>query len=140
MKVSEQITAQGHKNILCTHKSTIELTKEKQMTKRGTCILGVNSTKACYDLNLELRNKIKSGAKVKVEIKIDDCSESFTGCGNESLTLKDEKDMVFRKSDYICDRTVLIKCSKAAFELDQYLIEKLKKPGKHFTVTLEIDE
>ena len=56
----------------------------------------------------------------------------------ESLT--HEKDMVFRKSNYICNRTVLINCSKASSELNRDLIDKLKKTDKKFTLLFELDD
>ena len=42
--------------------------------------------------------------------------------------------MVFRKSDYICDRTVLIRCSKASRDLNNKLIDKIKISNKQFLI------
>ena len=33
----------GHKNITANHKTTLEFTKENSVTKKGDCIIGVNS-------------------------------------------------------------------------------------------------
>ena len=43
-----KIIAYGHKNVRGTHKTTFEITKDKDLTERGTCIIGVN---ASYDLD-----------------------------------------------------------------------------------------
>ena len=48
--------AYGHKNILATHKTTIEFTKDRELSLRGNCILGVNA-----DFNLiELKKSMKT--------------------------------------------------------------------------------
>ena len=135
MDIIEEITAYGHENIQCSHKSTIELTKADYLTKNGNCILGINCFKACADISSDLKDLIHTGKKVNVLIKIDDVEDEFYGFGHPNLTLLDEKDMVFRKSNFICSRTILIKCNKASHELNQKLIDKLKIPGKKITIT-----
>ena len=64
LTIIERIYAWGHENILCTHNSTIEITKDKSLTKKGDCIIGVNASKACNDLTLEIKNQIRSGKKI----------------------------------------------------------------------------
>ncbi len=135
MEILEEITAYGHENIQCSHKSTIELTKDGHLTKKGNCILGINSSKACADLNSELKDLIRKGRKINVIIKVDDLEEQFCGYGDPNLTLLNEKEIVFRKSNFICNRTILIKCNKASNELNKKLIDKLKIPGKKITIT-----
>ena len=51
LTVIERIYAWGHENIMCTHRTTIEITRDKNMSKRGDCIIGVNASKACIDLS-----------------------------------------------------------------------------------------
>ena len=46
----------GHKNLLGTHKNTLEFTKDKNLTLKGDCIVGVN---ADFDAG-ELKNFIKN--------------------------------------------------------------------------------
>jgi len=137
MTVIEQIYAFGHENILGTHRTTIELTKENSLSKRGNCIIGVNSSKACVDLSQELKNLIKNKEIIKVSIKIGDLIDFFYGEGNENLTLLDNKDMVFRKSDFICDRTILINCTKSSRELNRDIVKNLKVNGNKFFLIFE---
>ena len=87
MIILEKISAYGHENILCTHKTTIELTKENSITKRGNCILGIKATKSCIDLNPILKKHIKNEKKIKVSIRIENLTDSFYGFGNKYLTL-----------------------------------------------------
>ncbi|MFX1398985.1 MAG: DUF371 domain-containing protein [Promethearchaeota archaeon] len=140
MTIIEEIFAQGHKNILCTHGSTIEITKDLSLTKAGNCILGVNSSKACFDLRQELKESIKSGKKIKVSLKVDNLEDYFYGFGNKDLSLSDKNDIVFRKSEYLCNRTALIRCSKSSKDLNNELIDVLKDPNKKLRVTFEIDD
>jgi len=138
MPIIEEIHAYGHYNISCTHKTTIEITKDKSITNRATCILAINASKSCFDLNKELKKRIFNGAKIKVIIKVNNISDYFFGFGDKKLQLLSRKELVFRKSDYICDRTVLIKCSKSSNELKRKLIEKIKIPGKKIRLLFEV--
>lgn len=135
--ILDKINAFGHKNIVCTHNTTIEITKDTHLTKKGNCILGINASKACLDLNSNLKNLIKQGHKFKIIIKVGDFTDYFYGHGHANLTLSNEKEMVFRKSEFICDRTVLIKCTKSSSELDRMLIEHLKNKDKKFLIVFE---
>ncbi len=140
MVILETVTAYGHENILCTHSTTIEITKEKKLTMKGNCIVGINASKACFDLNNILKIKINNGTKFKITLKIDKLKDSFYGLGNKDLRLLDRNDMVFRKSDFICDRTVLINCTKSSNEISRELIEKLKIPGNKLSIIFEIKD
>ena len=53
----------GHPNISADHKTTLEFTKDKELTKKGNCIVGVNS-----DFSFsEIKNLLKAK---KIEIVI----------------------------------------------------------------------
>ncbi|MFX1502888.1 MAG: DUF371 domain-containing protein, partial [Promethearchaeota archaeon] len=47
---------------------------------------------------------------------------------------------VFRKSSYICNRTILVNCTKSSNEVERKLIENLKIPGKKLIITFELNE
>ena len=136
----ESITAKGHPLIQCTHTTTIELTKDTYLTKNGTCILGLEASKACYDLNQPLKKKIIDGEKITVIIKAGDVIDSFYGFGDKNLTFLSKKDIVFRKSDFICDRTILIKCSKSSSELDRNIIKNLTNSKERFSIIFKVND
>lgn len=140
MTILDKIEAFGHENILSTHKTTIEITKVNTLTKKGNCIIGINATKACYDLSSTLKDKIANGRKINVTLRVDDIQDSFYGFGNKELRLLDKGDIVFRKSSYISDRTILINCTKSSNEINPRLIERLKIPGRKLTIIFEINE
>ena len=58
--MEEEITFQGHKNIVSLHARTIEITKDSYLTKNGDCIVGVSANKACKDLNTALKSRLKT--------------------------------------------------------------------------------
>ena len=140
MTILETITAKGHHLIRCTHTTTIELTKDTYLTKNGTCILGIEASKACYDLNQHLKKKIINGEKITVIIKVGDATDSFYGFGHKNLTLHSKKDIIFRKSDFLCDRTLLIKCSKSSSELNRKIIKNLTNYNERFSIIFKVND
>ena len=140
LTIIERVHAWGHENILCTHNSTLEITKDKNMSKKGDCIIGVNASKACNDLSTNLKTLINDGKKFKVILKVDDIQDYFYGFGNNKLRLLDKNDMVFRKSNFICDRTVLIYCSKSSAEIDSDLTRTLRNPKVKLSVIFKVNE
>ena len=137
MTILERIIAFGHKNVSCIHKSTIEITKENYLTTNGTCVLGINSSKACSDLDLKLKQKIWDGAKIEVEIQVGEYYDNFYGFGSKLLPLSHMFDLVFRKSEFICDRTVLINCSKSSSDLNRNLVKCLTSSNKEIKLTFK---
>jgi len=140
MKIIEKIYAYGHENVLGIHNTTIEITKNTNLTAKGDCIIAINATKACSDLKPDLKKKIKNGSKFVITLRVDHLSDTFEGYGSKNLMLLDEEDMVFRKSTFVCDRTILINCTKAAVDINRDLIERLTNPGKKLSITIEVNE
>ena len=114
----EEFVVKGHENVRSTHKSTIEFTSDPQLTIRGTCILGLESPKGCSQLKDTTKQELKGGNKFLVKIQNESRTDEFIGYGHPNLTLTHSHDMVFRKSTYICDRTIMIACNKAANDID----------------------
>jgi hypothetical protein len=140
MKTIDKIYGWGHKNIMCSHNTTIEVTKDSDLTKNGDCILAINASKACSELNTNLKNQIWQGKKFKITLKVGDKYDQFYGVGSRDLKLLDKRDMVFRTSSFICDRTILIKCSKSSKDLNRELVDNLKQPKNKLTLIIETDE
>jgi len=136
--MKQNITACGHPNVLSTHTTTIEITKHSELTTTGDCIIGVNASHACVELNPEIKTAIKSGKKIKVTLKIGDMEDVVTGYGAPELTLTHANDIVIRKSTFSCSRTLMINADKAACDLKPELIERLKKPTTKLNFTIEV--
>ncbi|HDN17444.1 hypothetical protein B6U74_01670 [Candidatus Bathyarchaeota archaeon ex4484_205] len=123
----EEIHAWGHPNVKATHSTTMEITKDSYLTKRGDCIIAVASNKSVSELATEIKEEVWSGEKVIVEIECNGLKDVVTGYGSPKLSLTDSKSIVIRRSSFICDRTLLIKADKAARDLRRELIKEIKK-------------
>ena len=110
--------AYGHKNILSKHRNTIEFTKDKEVSLRGDCILGVNA-----DYDLLLVKKLKG--KLKVKIKVDEDEDEFFCYVNEDFN--DDHEMVFRISEFNSERTLGLRTTKAAKDIKRSIVEKMKQ-------------
>jgi len=139
MEITEIIFAFGHNNIQATHKSTLEITKEAELSKRGDCIIAVSADRAMADLSSEFKENLrKENAKITILIKAGDTVEVVNALGSSRLILTHPTDMVVRKSNYICNRTLAIQADKAACDLSRKLVEKLKNPKQKVKITLTV--
>ncbi|MBQ6219435.1 MAG: DUF371 domain-containing protein [Methanosphaera sp.] len=119
--------AKGHENVTSKHKSTFEITTDKNLTLKGDCIIGLNSAIALKDLPEELRKDIQTDNKeITMILKTENATDTIKGEGSSKLTLNHPTDMVCRKSDFTCNRTLMIRCDKAAKDLNKELINDLK--------------
>jgi hypothetical protein len=122
-----------------THKTTLEFTKDTHLTKRGDCIVTVAADKALADLNSDFKEKLrKPHAKLTITIEADGIAEQVNAEGSPQLILTHPTDMVVRKSDYVCSRTLAVHADKATCDLSRDLIEKLKNPEQKVKITLTV--
>ena len=136
-EVKEILFGYGHANIKASHRSTLEFTKDKNLTKNGDCIVAIGTDKALEDLSIDFREKMrKPNAKLIVLIEADGISEQLTAFGSPKLRLVHPKDIVIRKSDYISDRTLAVHADKASQDLTRKLVEKLQNPKQEVKITL----
>jgi len=137
LRVVEEIRAYGHPNIRATHRSTLEITKEENLTPRGDCIIAIKADKGLYELSNEFKKIVrKDGSKIKLIIEVEGLKEEITGYGSSKLTLNHPTDIVCRKSSYTCSRTLMIKANKAAIDLNREIIKKLKNPDTPVKIIL----
>lgn len=145
MEILERFKVFGHKNITSTHRTTLEFTKEEHLTMNGNCILGIRSERGCGDLSEELKRELKTKSKFLIKLKINvvnsqeisqEIIDEFNGYGDPKLLLSDPFDMVFRKSDYICNRTILIKCTKASKDINREIVKFLKDSSHSMIVEI----
>ena len=135
----ESVLGFGHKNILATHKTTLELTKDKNLSKKGDCIVMSNANKALADLGAEFKaNLRKLNAKLTILIEAGKIMDQVNAYGSPQLVLTHSTDMVIRKSEYIDNRTLAIHADKAARDLSRNLVEKLKNPRQKVKITLAV--
>jgi hypothetical protein len=139
VEIREVIFAHGHKNVQATHPTTLEITKEEKLTKRGDCIIAVSADKALTDLSVKFKDSLcKENARISLLIEAGEILDVVNALGSPKLILTHPTDIVIRKSNYICNRTLAIQADKAAIDLSRKLVEKLKNPEQKVKITLTI--
>ena len=130
----------GHENIRSNHQKTIEITKESSLTPQGDCIVGVNATSSCAELPAELKEKLRNpDAKIIFSINVGDKEFEVRGNGHPDLILEHEEDIVIRKSDFICPRTLAINCDKASDLLPRDMVKLLQDPNTKGTFSITVE-
>jgi hypothetical protein len=138
--VQEEITFFGHPNVQSFHERTVEITKDEHLTLKGDCIIGVRASKACADLDLAIKKRLmENDSRIKIEIIVGDDVYAITGSGDERLTLQNKHDIVIRKTNFVCPRTLSVRCDKASSDIPRKMIEALKNPETKgiFRITVE---
>jgi hypothetical protein len=136
-EVTETIVAHGHENIQAKHPTTLEITKEPQLSKKGDCIIAVSADKGLPDFSQRFKNTMrKDNTKLTITIETEDTVERIQAFGSSKLILTHPSDMVVRKSDYTCSRTLAIRADKAAGDLPRKLVEKLQNRRQKVKFTL----
>ena len=140
MEATEVIHAHGHENIRSTHATTFEITKKPSITKRGDCIIAVGATKGAADFHPEFREAARNqDAQMTIKIEAGRILEVVKAKGTHGLLFTHPTDVVVRKSDYVCDRTVAIRADKAAMDLSRKLIEKIRNSRQNIRITLTVE-
>jgi len=133
----ENIFAFGHENIQAIHPSTFMFTRDRHLSKNGDCVVAVAADKAVADLNQEFKEKLKrANTKLTIIIEAGGLTEQINALGSPKLILTHPTDIVIRKSDYICNRTLAIRADKSAKDLPRELVETLKNPSQKVNITL----
>lgn len=138
--MEEEIIFQGHENILSLNPKTIEITKDPHLTKKGDCIIGVSANKACHDLDIGLREKLRtSGNVVKIGIIVEPYQFDMVGLGSDNLEITHKHDIVLRKSNYVDARTLIVSCDKSAIDLPRKLINALTNSEAIGILRIEVE-
>ena len=135
----EVVFGDGHENIRATHRTTLQFTKDKHLTKKGDCIIAVAADKALADFSPRFKENLrKPNAKLTILIEADEIAEQVQAYGARQLILSHPTDAVIRKSNCICDRTLAVRADKTANDLSRELVEKLKNPKQKVKITLMV--
>lgn len=135
--MKEYLTFSGHSFVKAKHKTTLEITKSKTLTENGICIIGVKSNKSCNDLNVNFKKMLSDDlTKVTITIYVNDSQFIINAMGHSSLILTHPKDIVVRKSSFICDRTLAIKADKAATDIPETVVSELRNGSLHFSMEI----
>ncbi|MEM2192359.1 MAG: DUF371 domain-containing protein [Candidatus Hadarchaeales archaeon] len=132
-----KIEARGHPRITATHPTTFMFTKEKEIFGRGDCIVGVGASASAAELPKKLKQLLRQGRKINIILSAGSFSEKVVAEGAATLTFTNTLDVVVRKSDYVCGRTVAIKANKAAADFSRDFVKYLQDPSVRVRMEIE---
>ena len=136
-EAEDSFTAWGHPNITSKHRTTIMVTTDEHLSKRGDCIVAVRTEKGLVDLPSELKEIIRNEeAEISFTMNISSQSLVVRGRGHPKLTLTSPSDMVIRKSGFICARTLMIKADIASVDIPSEFIRLLEDHDCEVHVTI----
>ena len=134
-----EIPFTGHENIRSLHKNTIEITRESTLTPSGDCIIGINAKYGCSEIPKNIKEKLRDpNSKVVFSIIVNNYTFKISGSGHQDLIVSDPNDIVLRKSDYVCPRTLAVNCDKASDAIPRKLVQMLQDPKTTGIFSIEV--
>ncbi|MDG6901019.1 MAG: DUF371 domain-containing protein [Nitrososphaerota archaeon] len=136
----ERIAFRGHPMVLALHPTTIEITVDTHLTRRGDCIVGVAAEKGCAGLGSETKQALCGpDSRVSMSIVVGDQRFCLEGRGDPRLTLTHQHDIVIRRSDFVSDRTLAVRASAAARDIPRGMVQILKDPETVGCLEIEVE-
>jgi uncharacterized protein len=138
--VEDEVIFCGHPNIRSLHPRAIEVTKNPNLTLRGDCIIGVSANKGCKDLNPSLQRLLKKDVSVvKLSIITGNLIYRLNGFGSSRIMLLDTQDIVIRKTNFICSRTLCVNSDEASLDIPREIIRSLQDPETRAVLSIYIE-
>jgi hypothetical protein len=139
MEANETIRARGHPLVLGTHGTTFEVTAEGHLTENGNCIIGISANKGCAGLSESFRAVLAHDeALLTTTLACDNGEAVIHSRGSSRMLLDHPTDLVWRKSSFVCGRTIGIHSDHVAATLPPGLIRCLQA-GNELVVTLVVN-
>jgi hypothetical protein len=136
MEAQEIIHCRGHPFVLGTHPTTFEVTREVHLTKKGNCIIGVSADKSCTRLSAEFKRMLTHDDAILItSLSCDGKTVEVKSRGSSQFTLDHPTDMVWRRSSFVCGRTIGIMSDHVAATFPESLLANLVE-GKEMVITL----
>jgi len=131
--------AWGHPNVRATHGTTLEFTREEDLSLRGDCVVAVKAEKGPLELGAAFREAVRvEGSRIELVLEVGGLREVVSGFGSAHLTLSHARDFVVRRSRYVCPRTLMIRADKAACDLPRAMIGLLQSSDTRCVITLTV--
>ncbi len=127
MEAHATVVCRGHPRVRGTHPTTFEITTEGHLTTAGDCIIGVAAECGTAGLPQEFRRVLcHDRAVLLTRLSVGDLHIEVHSRGSAALTLAHPTDMVWRRSRFVCERTVGILSDRTAATLPRDLISHLR--------------
>lgn len=136
MEITEVIRCRGHANVKGTHRTTFEITCEDELSPKGDCIIGVSADKGAADLSDRFCSLLADDTAIlQTRLQAGGVACEIISRGSSGMALDHPADLVWRRSDFVCGRTIGIGSDYVARTLPRELI-RLLSGGADMTVTL----
>lgn len=140
MRRKISFSAWGHHNIRCLHETTVMITKDDYLTPKGDCIAAIKADRGPRDLPLEIRELSRSkDAIITLILKVAGKIFRVTGRGDPALSYTHPDDMVARKSEYTCDRTLMVSADRASIDIDRDMVRLLQNNNQRISVAIQVE-
>lgn len=134
---SHTFYARGSPKIMAAHRTTLEITTEEIRSRRGDCIVATCAEVGLSSLPDELKSRMRTdGNPIVLKMEAAGEAEVVKGEGDSRLTLSSDCEMVARKGDYVCGRTMMVRADKAAADLRRGFVSLLKDPNMRIKITI----
>ena len=111
------------------------MTKERDLTSKGDCIIAVCSGMGARDLPNALRAALaRPDTLARVVFSVGRFKFEVHGRGDRRLALSHPTDLVIRRSGFISDRTLMIHADKSALDLPRGMVQLLQDPSNSLTI------
>jgi hypothetical protein len=138
MKRTEVVRCRGHPCVRGDHPTTFEVTTEEHLSCTGNCIIGVGADKGAADLCPEFKEAMADDrAELLTTLSAGGTTVVIRSRGHPGMAFDHPTDLVWRRSDFVCGRTVGIGSDQVARTLPRALIAALSE-GEEMEVTLTV--
>ncbi len=126
MEAQEIIRCHGHPLVRGTHPTTFEVTCENYLTRNGNCIIGIAADKSCAGLSPVFKSVLAhNDAHLVTTLACYGEKVEIHSHGSAQMLLDHPTDMVWRKSTFVCGRTIGIQSDYVALTLPKALVQNL---------------
>ncbi|NLA38225.1 MAG: DUF371 domain-containing protein [Methanomicrobiales archaeon] len=137
MKAMDTVRARGHPLVRASHPTTFEVTRDETLTLAGDCIIGVAADKGAADLAPGLKAMLSDDrAVLTTRLTAGGETVLVRSRGSAGLTLDHPRDLVWRRSSFVSDRTVAVHSDHTAAALPREFVEALRR-GAELLIELE---
>ena len=137
--MEQEIRFWGHPNVRALHPRAIEITKARDLSLRGDCIVGVRAEGACADISETLKARIRQPSTIVIDLTVGSLSFSLKGSGHPQLALTNSEDIVLRTTGFVCPRTLSIGCDAASSHIPREMVRMLQDPATQGIMRVRIE-
>ncbi len=132
------IRCRGHPNVTGRHPTTFEISRDNHLSSQGDCIIGISAETGASGLPPAFRERLaRDDAVLLTRLSCGEHVVTVTSQGSSAMTLDHPADLVWRRSSYVCGRTVGIRSDMTARDLPRGFIACLQE-GAELVVEMAV--